>query len=129
MARDDDRDPELGPDADDELEDEELDDVHALGLTEEIEPLPPISEPVSTARRKHGAAGAMLAAGMFGVDIALGRKPKEEVPVVVDASSDPEDLDTDGIVIPIDASTRVVSPPLPRHQPRPANKGKGRGRA
>ena len=127
MARDDDRDTELGTDADDdELEDDEFDDVHALGVTEEIEPLPPISEPVSTARRKHGAAGAMLAAGMFGVDIALGRKPKEEVPVVVDANSDPEDLDKDGIVIPIDASTRVVSPPLPRHEPRPPKKGKGR---
>lgn len=131
MARDDDRDTELGPDvAADELDDDGFDDLHALGVTEEIEPLPPISEPVSTARRKHGAAGAMLAAGMFGVDIALGRKPKEEVPVVVDASSDPEDLDKDGIVIPIDASTRVVSPPLPRHEPRrPAKKGKGRNRA
>ena len=43
------------------------------------------SHPVDTARRRHGTAGAVLAAGLLGIDIALGRKPKEEVPVVVDA--------------------------------------------
>lgn len=77
----------------------------------------PISDPVGTARRKHGAAGAILAAGMFGVDIALGRKPKEEVPVVVDAAGEPGDLDTDGISIAVDAATSVVAPALPRTVP------------
>lgn len=80
---------------------------------EEIEPIPPVSDPVGTARRKHGAAGAMLAAGMFGVDIALGRKPKEEIPVVVDASGDPTDIDKDGMTFAIDDATQVVAPPLP----------------
>lgn len=138
MARDDGRDAGTDHRSDDdpddefdeEFDDDVSDDVHALGVTEQIDPLPPVSEPVSTARRKHGAAGAMLAAGMFGVDIALGRKPKEEAPVVVDANSDPQDLEKDGIVIPIDASTRVVSPPLPRQEPRRrVTKGKGRGKA
>ena len=78
-----------------------------------VEPIPPVSDPVGTARRKHGAAGAMLAAGMFGVDIALGRKPKEEIPVVVDASGDPTDINKDGMTFAIDEATQVVAPPLP----------------
>ena len=60
------------------------------------EPITPVSDPVGTARRQHGTAGAVLAAGMFGVDIALGRPPKEEIPVVVAAPTDPTDIDTDG---------------------------------
>jgi len=76
-----------------------------------------VSDPVATARRKHGAAGAVLAAGMFGVDIALGRKPKEDVPVVVDAAGEPGDLDTDGISIAVDHATTVVTPALPRTVP------------
>ena len=35
---------------------------------------------------RHGAAGAIVAAGMFGLDQALGRKPKEEAPIVMAAS-------------------------------------------
>jgi hypothetical protein len=86
-------------------------------LDDAVEPMPPISDPVGTARRKHGAAGAMLAAGMFGVDIALGRKPKEEVPVVVDASGDPTDIDKDGMSFQLDDVTQVVAPPLPPSDP------------
>ena len=85
---------------------------------EPIEPLEPISDPVATARRKHGAAGAVLAAGLFGVDIALGRKPKEEVPVVVDAAGEPNNIDEDGIRIPLDEHTSVVAPALPPSEPR-----------
>ena len=81
--------------------------------TTEMEPIPPVSDPVGTARRKHGTAGAMLAAGMFGVDIALGRKPKEEIPVVVDASGQPTNIDEDGMTFAIDEATQVVAPPLP----------------
>lgn len=83
-----------------------------------VEPLEPISDPVGTARRKHGAAGAVLAAGLFGVDIALGRKPKEEIPVVVDAAGEPTDIDTEGISIPLDEHTTVVAPALPPSEPR-----------
>ena len=81
--------------------------------SDEMPPIPPLSDPVTTARRKHGAAGAMLAAGMFGVDIALGRKPKEEAPVVVTASGDPTDIDRDGMNFALDHATQVVAPPLP----------------
>lgn len=79
--------------------------------------LEPVSDPVATARRRHGAAGAMLAAGMFGVDIALGRKPKEEAPVVVASSSEPTDIETDGIEVPIDDLTSVYAPPQPPTDP------------
>lgn len=86
-----------------------------------------VSDPVATARRKHGTAGAVLAAGLFGVDIALGRKPKEEVPVVVDAAGEPGDLDTDGISITVDHDTTVVSPALPRTVPVIAKPRRRRG--
>jgi hypothetical protein len=79
---------------------------------DEMPPIPPLSDPVATARRRHGAAGAVLAAGMFGVDIALGRKPKEEAPVVVTASGDPTDIDRDGMNFALDPTTQVVAPPL-----------------
>lgn len=96
-------------------------------IPEQIEPLEPVSDPVGTARRKHGAAGAVLAAGLFGVDIALGRKPKEEVPVVVDAAGEPTNIDEDGIRIPIDAHTSVVAPALPPSEPRAAKPRRRKG--
>jgi hypothetical protein len=86
--------------------------VDAVDAVVESGPVEPISEPVDTARRRHGTAGAILAAGMFGVDIALGRKPKEEAPIVIDASGDPTNIDTDGIRIPLDEHTDVVAPPM-----------------
>ena len=98
--------------------DDDAADTATEAPLEPIEPLEPISDPVGTARRKHGAAGAVLAAGLFGVDIALGRKPKEEIPVVVDAAGEPTDIDTDGISIPVDEHTTVVAPALPPSEPR-----------
>jgi hypothetical protein len=97
-----------------------MDSVHVMSDDEEfetIDPLPPISDPVGTARRKHGAAGAVLAAGLFGVDVALGRKPKEEVPVVVDAAGEPTNIDTDGMRFTVAADTELVAPPLPPSAP------------
>ena len=82
------------------------------------------SDPIATARRRHGTAGAVLAAGLFGIDIALGRKPREDIPVVVASSSEPTDIDTDGIRLDVDEQTTVVAPALPRSEPSPA-----RGRA
>lgn len=100
-------------DVDAEISDGELED-------EVVEfNIEPISDPVGTARRRHGAAGAMLAAGMFGIDIALGRKPKEEVPIVMAASSEPVDIDKDGIEVPIDENTSVYAPPQPPSDPFP----------
>jgi hypothetical protein len=97
-----------------EPDETEINDENAVELQ-----LEPVSDPVGTARRKHGAAGAVLAAGMFGVDIALGRKPKEEAPIVMAASSEPVDIETDGIEVPIDDNTTVWAPPQPPTDPFP----------
>lgn len=110
---DSDVDSDVHRDVDAEISDGELEDEVVEFNTE------PISDPVGTARRRHGAAGAMLAAGMFGIDIALGRKPKEEVPIVMAASSEPVDIDKDGIEVPIDENTSVYAPPQPPSDPFP----------
>ena len=74
-------------------------------------------DPVRAARRRHGPAGAILAAGMLGLDQALGRKPVEEAPIVIAASDEPVDIDTEGISVPIDDRRSVVAPPQPRSDP------------
>lgn len=79
--------------------------------------LAPASDPVATARRRHGSAGAILAAGMMGIDQVLGRKPREEAPIVIAASDQPIDIDTEGIVVPVDEHTDVVAPPQERPDP------------
>jgi hypothetical protein len=111
----------------DELEDGLIYSVDPDEPIEAIDPLPPISDPVGTARRRHGAAGAVLAAGLFGVDIALGRKPKEEVPVVVDAAGEPTNIDTDGMRFPISDDAHVVAPPLPPSTPPAAKPRRRKG--
>lgn len=103
---------------DDDQGDVETDAELSTGAPIEFD-VEPISDPVGTARRRHGAAGAMLAAGMFGVDIALGRKPKEEAPIVMAASSEPVDIEKDGIEVPIDENTSVFAPPQPPSDPFP----------
>jgi len=96
----------------------ESDEQELEEATEPVEPIEPISDPIGTARRRHGTRGAILAAGMFGVDqVYNGRKVKQEAPIVVDAASEPVDLDSDGITVPVDDETDVVAPPLPRTEP------------
>jgi len=86
----------------------------------------PSFEPARAARRHHGAAGAIVAAGMFGLDQALGRKPKEEAPIVMAASDEPVDIDQEGIVVPVDSGTSVVAPPQPRSDPLPSGRRRKR---
>jgi len=84
---------------------------------------PPQSfDPVRGARRRHGAAGAILAAGMFGLDQALGRKPKEEAPIVMAVADEPVDIDHEGIIVPVDDGVSVVAPPQPRSDPLPSRR-------
>ena len=90
-----------------------------------VEPLDPF-DPVQTARRRHGAAGAIVAAGMFGLDQALGRKPKEEAPIVMAASDQPIDIDDEGIRVPIDEGVSVIAPPQPRSDPLPTRRRRRR---
>ena len=86
-----------------------------------LEPLQSF-DPVGGARRRHGTAGAVLAAGMFGLDQALGRKPKEEAPIVMAAADEPVDIDHEGIIVPVDDRVSVVAPPQPRSDPLPSRR-------
>ena len=65
---------------------------------------------VARAHRKHGLAGAIVAGGMLAIDQVLGRRPKEQPAAVSEFSGEPTDIDKDGIKIPLDESTTVVSP-------------------
>ena len=92
-----------------------------------IEPLQTF-DPIGTARRRHGAAGAILAAGMFGLDQAMGRKPKEEAPIVMAASDEPVDIDHEGIIVPVDERVSVMAPPQPRSDPLPSRRRRAKRR-
>jgi hypothetical protein len=104
---------DLGPDASEPVSEAEP----FVDPDEIVDP----GEMIAHAKRRHGALGGVLAAGMFGLDQALGRKVREEAPVVVDANSDPVDLDADGISIAVADDTDVVSPALPRTPPITSN--------
>ncbi|MDP9463674.1 MAG: hypothetical protein M3P52_03545 [Actinomycetota bacterium] len=99
--------------------------------TDDDTPIEPLEtfDPIRTARRRHGAAGAIVAAGMFGLDQALmGRKAKEEVPIVMAASDEPVDIDHEGIKVPVDDIVSVIAPPQPRSDPLPSRRRRGRRR-
>lgn len=90
-----------------------------------LEPQP--ADIVAAARRRHGAAGAMLAAGMVAInDVLLGQKPKEEAPIVVAAPTEPHDVDRDGITVPVDAAMSVYAPPQPPTDPYAVSAGRRR---
>ena len=109
---------------------------YSEGVSDEsdLEPIEPVLEPIDitnddpieTARRRYGTAGAALAGGMFGLDVALGLKKKPDSVQVQEALTDPVDIDADGIQVPIDATTVVSTPPLARHDPIGVGKRKSR---
>lgn len=72
---------------------------------------------VRRAAQRYGTVGAMLAGGMLVFDKLLGRKPKEEAAVVIEAAGEPGNIDDNGITLVVDANTTVISPPphLRRH--------------
>jgi hypothetical protein len=71
---------------------------------------------IAAGRRKAGLAGAAMAGAMLAVsDIVEGPK-KDDAPVVVEASSDPLDVDTDGVALTVDG-VDVAAPPLTRLPP------------
>jgi hypothetical protein len=76
----------------------------------EREELPADLQMMQSAQRRYGAVGAFVAGGMLGLDRILGRKVKEEAPVVWEAAGEPEDIDR-GMTIDIDDETSVVSAP------------------
>ncbi|MEY3925652.1 MAG: acetyl-CoA carboxylase, carboxytransferase, alpha subunit, partial [Actinomycetota bacterium] len=58
--------------------------------------LPEDAQMVRRAAQRYGTVGAMLAGGMVVFDRLLGRKPKEEPAVVIEASTEPEDIESLG---------------------------------
>ena len=71
---------------------------------------------IEAGKRKGGLAGAAMAGAMFAVaDIVEGPK-KDDKPVTVEASSDPDDVDRDGIDVQV-GDVEVGSPALPTLEP------------
>ena len=61
---------------------------------------------IKRAAQRYGTVGAMLAGGMVVFDKLLGRKPKEEAAIVVEASGEPGDIDVDGINFVLEEDVR-----------------------
>ena len=80
--------------------------------------LPKVPPPTETneqamlrrATQKYGTVGALLAGGMVVFDRLLGRKPKPETAVVIEASGEPGNIDHEGITLIINETTTVISP-------------------
>lgn len=75
-------------------------------------PSDPEAQMIHRARERYGSLGVFVAGGMLGIDKMLGRRVKEEAPVVWEASGEPGDIDSHGIVVPIDETTEAVSKPV-----------------
>jgi len=71
---------------------------------------------IAAGRRKGGVAGAALAGAMFAVAEIYEGPRKERSSVVVEASSDPNDLDTDGLEVTV-GGVSVAAPALERLEP------------
>jgi hypothetical protein len=73
------------------------------------------------AAQRYGAVGAMLAGGMVAMDRLLGRKPKEEPAVVIEAATEPEDIEK-GISLTLEQpdgqALHVYAPPPGRRRSR-----------
>jgi hypothetical protein len=71
---------------------------------------------IEAGRRKGGIAGAALAGSMLALrDIYEGPK-KQEIPIEIEASGEPHDVDRDGVSVEVDGVT-VAAPALPRREP------------
>jgi hypothetical protein len=74
---------------------------------------------IEAGRRKGGAAGAVLAGAMVAMRDVLEGPPKEEIPIEVEASGQPHDLERDGVEVTV-GDVGVAAPPLERRDPLPA---------
>lgn len=96
---------------DDEREPERHDESALDGQTPIDPALSSEAQMIERARRRYGSLGAVVASGMLGIDKILGRRPKEEIPSVWEASGEPGDIDGDGIRIDLDDETAIESHP------------------
>jgi hypothetical protein len=72
---------------------------------------------IAAGRRKGGIAGAALAGSMLALRDIYEGPSKEEIPIEIEASSEPHDVDRDGVDLSVDG-VAVNAPPLPRLRPR-----------
>ncbi len=71
---------------------------------------------IEAGRRKGGVIGAGMAGAMLAVAEIYEGPPKEDAPVTVEASSDPTDIDKDGVEVTV-GDVDVASPALERLDP------------
>jgi len=71
---------------------------------------------IEAGRRRGGVAGAAMAGAMMAVAEIYEGPPKEDAPVTVEASSDPTDIDKDGVDVTV-GETDVSAPALERLDP------------
>ncbi len=74
------------------------------------------ADAIAAGRRKAGVAGAAMAGAMLAVAEIYEGPPKEDAPVTVEASSDPTDIDKDGVDVSV-GDVDVSAPPLERIDP------------
>jgi len=122
----------VDPTADDER-DAPADEDELVEQVELFDEVPAVLEVysedvVANARRRYGTGGALLAAGMFGVDKILSDRKKPDSVQVQEAASEPVDVDKSGIQVMIDELTSVEAPPLERREPLSLKKKRSRRR-
>ena len=71
---------------------------------------------IEAGRRKGGVAGAAMAGAMLAIAEIYEGPRKDDAPVTVEASGDPEDVDRDGIDMTV-GEVGVAAPPLERLDP------------
>lgn len=71
---------------------------------------------IEAGRRRGGVAGAAMAGAMLAVAEIYEGPRKDDAPVTVEASGDPDDVDRDGIDVRI-GEVDVAAPPLDRLDP------------
>ena len=71
---------------------------------------------IEAGRRKGGLAGAAMAGAMLAVNEIVEGPKKDDKPVTVEASSDPDDIDRDGIALEV-GEVGVEAPALERIDP------------
>lgn len=71
---------------------------------------------ITAGRRKGGVAGAAMAGAMLALSEIIEGPPKDHGAVTVDAASDPEDLELDGVHLSVEG-VDVEAPPLDRLDP------------
>ena len=78
---------------------------------------------IAAGRRKGGVAGAAMAGAMLALRDIYEGPTKEEIPIEVEASGEPHNLDRDGVDMTVDG-VDVSAPPLDRKDPLPTPKAR-----